>query len=343
VALVATCDRLTADKEIVMQRKKRILGVAVFAALAAMALEVCAQDVATIRFGRQTAAEDNLWLMIAKPDLAPNLGKAYKIAWSQFRASDAAFKAIEAGQVDMVSTAANAAIAAVTGGLELKLIASVSRESARGAKTQFLVKKDGGPKTIAELKGKILGIIGYRSGVELWAREALRTGGLNPDRDINWAVIPFPAVGDAIRTGKIDSGGVPDVFAMGEIAKGDLVSLFTSKTGMPFDEELIVVMARPEFLAKNSAATRAFLSDLASTTKFLMANPQQARQILLDAKLVALPPQVYFSIPEYVRDLDVRPSLEMLRKQQDVLVSSGFVEKRIDLNKVVDVSYLGPN
>lgn len=31
-----------------------------------------AQDVPTIRFGRQTAAEDNLWLMIAKPELARN-------------------------------------------------------------------------------------------------------------------------------------------------------------------------------------------------------------------------------------------------------------------------------
>ena len=46
-----------------------------------------AQDVPTIRFGRQTAAEDNLWLMIAKPELARNYGKAYKVEWAQLRAS----------------------------------------------------------------------------------------------------------------------------------------------------------------------------------------------------------------------------------------------------------------
>src|SRR6188508_236064 len=63
-----------------------------------------AQEVPTIRFGRQTAAEDNLWLMIAKPELARNYGKAYKIEWAQLRASDIAFKAFEANQVDMIST-----------------------------------------------------------------------------------------------------------------------------------------------------------------------------------------------------------------------------------------------
>jgi ABC-type nitrate/sulfonate/bicarbonate transport system substrate-binding protein len=332
---------MTERKGTTMQwNSTRHVGLLVCAALVAGINVVSAQDVPTIRFGRQTAAEDNLWLMLAKPSLAPNLGKAYKIEWNQFRASDAAFKAFEAGQADFVSASANAAIAAATGGVDLKIVASLSREAESGAKTQFLVKKDG-PREIAELKGKTICIVGHRSSVELWARQALRKGGLNPDRDINFAVVPFPAVADAVRTGRIEAGGAPDVFAQPELAKGDVKSLFTSKTGMPFDEELILVLAQPEFLKKHPAAVRALLSDLVTVNKYYLANLREARQALLDAKLVALPPAMYFNLIDYVRDPGLRPSVENLHKQQDVLVSSGFVQKRIDLEKVVDSSYLG--
>ena len=129
-----------------------------------------AQDVSTIRFGRQTAAEDNLWLMIAKPELARNYGKAYKVEWAQLRASDIAFKASEANQVDMISTNANASIVAASNGVDMKIIASLSREFANGAHTYWLGKVDGGPDLFKDLKGKTIGILGYRTGIELWAR-----------------------------------------------------------------------------------------------------------------------------------------------------------------------------
>jgi ABC-type nitrate/sulfonate/bicarbonate transport system substrate-binding protein len=280
--------------------------------------------------------------MIARPQLAPNLNKAYKVEWTQLRASEAAFKAFEGGQIDMASTAANAVIAAAAAGLELKIVGTLSRETEKGANTKFLVKKDG-PSRIADLKGGTIGIIGYRSSIELWAREGLKTGGLNPDRDVTFAVMPFPQVPDAIRAGRILAGAAPDVFATGAIAQGDIKALFTSKTGVPFDEELIVIFARPGFLRQHPAAVKAFLADLVAVNKYYIANLREARQALLDAKLVGLPPQVYLNLPDYVRDPGLRPSAELLSKQQQLMVSSGFQEKSVDLNAVIDASYLPAN
>lgn len=317
-------------------------GLLAAAAIVAAAVTASAQDIPTIRFGRQTAAEDNLWLMLAKPDLAPNLGKAYKIQWSQWRASDAAFKAYEANEIDMATTAANAVIAAASKGLDFKIIASISRESSKGAHTYFLVKADG-PKTIADLKGGTVGIIGLRSSIELWARLGVKSGGLNPDRDVQWAVLPFGALGDAIRANKIATGGMPEVFAKGEIAKGDVRVLFTSKTGVPFDEELIVMLANPAFLKKHPAAVRAFLADLVAVTKVYLADVKAARQILLDAKLVQLPPQVYLNTTDYVRDPGLRPSKEIIAKMQDNLLASGFQQKKLEIDSLVDASFLPGN
>lgn len=325
-----------------MTRKSFTIGLLAAAALATVAPIAWAQDVPTIRIGRQTAAEENLWLMLAKPELAPNLGKAYKLEWSQWRASDQAFKAYEGGQIDFATTSANASIVAASKGLDFKIIASISRESEKGAHTYFLVKADG-PATIASLKGGTIGIVGYRTSIELWAREGLKKGGLNPERDVKWAVVPFSAMAEAIRAGRISTGGIPEMFAKGEIAKGDLKVLFTSKTGVPFDEELIAMIANPAFLKKHPAAARAFVGDLVTVTKYYLANIKEGRQALLDAKLVALPPEVYLNATEYVRDPNLRPSIEILTKMQDNLVASGFQEKKTDINALVDLSFVPNN
>src|SRR5262245_10356632 len=316
--------------------------ISLYAACGAVVGAASAQEVPTLRFSRQTAAEDNLWLMLAKPELAPNLNKAYKVEWSQMRASEAAYKAFEGGQIDFATVSGNSAIAAAAAGIDLKIIATLSRESQNGANTKFLVKKDG-PNTIADLKGGTIGIVGYRSAVELWAREGLKSGGLNPDRDVTFAVVPFPQVPDAVRAGRITAGAAVDAFAMGAIAQGDLKALFTSKTGMPFDEELIVIVARPSTLKQYPTAVKAFLADLVAVTAYYQSHLQEARQALLDAKLVGLAPQVYFNVPDYVRDPSLRPSLENMTKQQQVLVSSGFQEKNADLKTIVDPSYLPSN
>ena len=320
----------------------RIMKRAAGLALATLALAdvAIAQSVPTIRFGRQTAAEDNVWLMIAKPDLTPNLNKSYKIEWNQFRASDVAFKAYQGGQIDMLTTACNSVITAASKEVEIKVVASASRETQAGARTQYLSKKDGGPGSIADLKGKIVGIVGHRTATELWARMALKSGGLDPDKDVQWAVVPFASVGDAVRADRIAVGAVPDLFAPTQLAKGDLKILFSSKTGMPFDEELICVSANPAFIAKNAAAVRGFLADLTTATTYLTTNRDAARKALLEAKLVQLPPDIFLSSPEYVRDPNLRIDLGNFAKQQDALVSAGFIDKKIDLAKLVDLSLL---
>lgn len=325
-----------------MTRLKRLairVGMACIA-LGTFAIAARAADIPTIRFGRQTAAEDNLWLMMADPKLAPNFGKLYNVEWTQLRASDVAFKAFEAGQVDLMSTNANASIAAAANGISLKIIATLSRESEKGAHTYWLAKKQGGPSSIKDLKGKTIGILGYRTGTELWAREALKSAGLNPDTDVQWAVVPFAAAADAVRSGRVAASVAVEAFAEPALAKGDLKVIFSSKTGMPFDEDLIVINAKPAYLASHGAAVRAFLSDLVGVTRYLDAHLKEGRQILLDKKFVAMPPAIYLNLKPYAGDPGLHPNVASLTKQQDVLVSAGFQDKKIDIGTLVDASYL---
>ncbi len=299
-----------------------------------------AQDVPTIRFARTVAAEDNLWLMLAKPELAPNMGKLYKVEWSQYRGSDTVFKAYEAGQIDLFSTPASPVIVAASTGLNLKIIASVTREARGGAVARLFVKSDG-PRTVADLKGTTIGIIGFRGSIETWTRKAIKSAGLNPDRDVTWAPMPFAAMVDAVRAGKISTGGTPEPFGANEIRSGEFRVLLTSRDVIPFDEELIVVSAKPEFLQKHPEAVRAFITDLVATTKYYESHLRESRQAIIDAKLVAMPPDVYFNMPDHVHAPGLKPSIDLLNKQQDFLIAEGLQEHRIDINSLVDLSFVG--
>lgn len=314
-------------------------------ALAALAwtCQSLAQAPVTLKMGRANAAEENYWLMEARPDITPNQGKLYKLDITPFRASDATFRAFEAGQIDGGSASANAVLTAAAKGLDLRVVASLSLEADGASVTQYMVKADSPIKTIADLKGKTVGIVGYRSSIELWARAALAKGGLNPDRDVSWAVVPFPAMAAALRSGKVDVAGLPRVFADPEAAKGGLRTLFTSKTGVPFDEELILIIMRPEIMKKHPQAVRAFLADLATATRWYLANPREAKQALIDKKIVGIAPEAYFKLPDYKRDPNARPNLKALEQMQDMLVAHGFLDKKTDLRKVVDLSLSPPN
>ena len=47
-----------------------------------------------------------------------------------------------------------------------------------------------------------------------------------------------------------------------------------------------------------------------------------------------------FALKDYVRDPNVKPSIEALEKMQDMSISLGFQEKKIDVKSIVDTSLL---
>lgn len=316
----------------------RFIGTVILVAATSINPPAIAQEPVTLKMGRANAAEENYWLMQARPDITPNQGKRYKLDVTAFRASDATFRAFEAGQIDGGSASANAVITAASKGLDLRVVASLSLEANGGSVTQYMVKSDAPINSIADLKGKTVGIVGYRSSIELWARAALAKGGLNPDKDVNWAVVPFPAMGAAVRSGKVDVAGMPQVFSEPEAAKGGLRTLFTSKTGVPFDEELILIIMRPEIMKKHPEAVRAFLADLSTATKWYLKNTREAKQALIDKKIVGIAPEAYFKLPDYKRNPSARPNIKALEQMQEMLVEYKFLEKKVDLSKVVDLS-----
>src|SRR6516162_10080329 len=78
--------------------------------LAAATADAALGQPVTLRIGFGMAAEEPLWVLVAKPDLAKNHGKAYALDATRFTGSDKRSQAFEAGAIDLAASSANGVI-----------------------------------------------------------------------------------------------------------------------------------------------------------------------------------------------------------------------------------------
>jgi len=293
----------------------------------------------TFRLGYGGAAEEPMWLLIAKPDLAKNYGKAYTLDATRFASSDKRAQAFAADAIDLSVGGANGVIFAAAEGVTAKFIASISRESKRGFSTSYYVKESSPIKAVSDLKGKIVGINGFSTSGHLWLKAALEKHGLS-DADVTITPVPFSAMQEALSAGKIDLGMFPQPYAALAEKQMKVRKIFDAKYGMPFDEDLNVLVGKDAFLKKNAEAVKALLQDLTAAMQFYLNNPRAARQALIDARMVRVDPEVYMTMQDYYREPSLRVDADALEQMQAFQIKAGFQTKRVDVRALVDLSYL---
>jgi ABC-type nitrate/sulfonate/bicarbonate transport system substrate-binding protein len=302
-----------------------------------------AADPPLIRFGRGFAAEEQVWLMSARPDLTPNQGKKYQLKQILFQANPERFQAYLAGELDAGTAPGLAVIFARAQGVDMKIVASVCLEAAgkEWFSTTYMVKDDGPVRTTRDLKGGTVGVVGIKTATDLWARAGLLNAGLAPDKDTKVVPMAFPVMGDAVRTGKIGAGTFVEPFYSAEVAKGGLRKLFTAVEAVGYDHELLDVWFGEKFLKAQPDAVRAFLDDYVAVTRYYLANTAQAKRDLHKAGFVRTPLEIYLKNSDWKRDPNARVDVASLNKlavfMQDKLQ---WLEKPVKVEEMVDLSYL---
>ena len=315
----------------------------VFAFLAfVVAANAVAQTAPLIRFGRGFAAEEQVWLMSARPDLTPNQGKRYQLKQILFQANPERFQAFLAGELDAGTAPGLAVIFARAQGMDMKIVANVCLEA--GGKyfaTTYMVKDDGPIKTIQDLKGGTIGVVGIKTATDLWTRAGLINAGLVPDKDTKVVPMAFPVIGDAVRTGKVSAGTFVEPFYSAEMAKGGLRKLFTAVEAVGYEHELLDIFFGEKFLKANPDAVRAFLADYVAVTKYYLANMEQAKSDLHKAGFVRTPLPVYLKTSDWKRDPDGRVNVDSLKKLSTFMLEKlQWLEKPVNVDGMVDQSYL---
>jgi len=284
-----------------------------------------------------------VWLMSARPDLTPNQGKRYQLKQILFQANPERFQAYLAGELDAGTAPGMAIIPARAQGMDIKIVASVCLEAAgkQYFTTTYMVKDDSPIRSIKDLKGGTIGVVGIRTATDLWARAGLINAGLVPDKDTKVVPMAFPVIGDAVRTGKVSAGTFVEPFYSAEMAKGGLRKLFTAVEAVGYEHELLDIFFGEKFLKANPDAVRAFLVDYVAVTKYYLANMEQAKTDLHKAGFVRTPLPVYLKTSDWKRDPNARVDVESLKKlSQFMLDKLQWLEKPVNVDGMVDLSYL---
>jgi len=305
--------------------------------------DALAQTPPLIRLGRGFAAEEQVWLMSARPDLAPNQGKRYQLKQILFQANPERFQAFLAGELDGGTAPGLAVIFARAQGVDMKIVASICLEAAGQGifTTQYMVKDDGPIKSAKDLKGGTIAVVGIKTATDLWARAGLINAGLVPDQDTKVVPMGFPVIGDAVRTGKVSAGVFVEPFYSSEMAKGGLRKLFTATEVLGYDHELLDVFFSEKFLKANPDAVRAFLADYVAVTKYYLANTAQAKADLHKAGFVRTPLEVYQRNSDWKRTPDARVDVASLEKLATFMHQKlQWLEKPVNVKEMVDQSFL---
>ena len=296
-----------------------------------------------IRIGHGFAAEEQLWLMGARPDLTPNQGKKYRLKLVQFQGFTERFQAYLAGELDGGTAPGLNVIFAAAQGVDIKAVASICQEAAgkEWFSTTYMVKEDGPIKSVKDLKGGTVAVVGIKSATDFWARAAVLSAGLVPDQDVKFVPITFPAIGTAVRTGKVSMGTFVEPFYSAEKAKGGLKPLFTAVEAMGYDHELLDIWLSTKFLKAQPEAVRAFLADYVAATRYYLANMEQAKRDLHKAGFVRTPVEIYVKNLDWKRDPNARMDVPSIKKQMTFMHEKlNWLEKPVNVEEMVDQSFL---
>jgi len=300
-----------------------------------------AADPQLIRFGHGFAAEEQLWLMGARPDLTPNQGKAYRLQFVKFQGNPERFQAYLAGELDGGTAPGLSVIFADAQGVDLKVVAGICQEAAGSFSTTYMVKADGPVKRVQDLKGGTVAVVGIKTATDLWARAGLLNAGLVPDADTKIVPLGFPVMGDAVRTGKVAAGTFVEPFYSAENAKGGLRKLFTAREAVGYDHELLDLWFGDKFLKAHPDTVRAFLSDYVAATRYYLENTAKAKADLHKAGFIRTPLELYLRNADWKRDPKGRVNVESLRKLSKFMLDKlHWLDKPVDAGKLVDQSYL---
>ena len=150
-----------------------------------------------------------------------------------------------------------------------------------------------GPQTVAELRGKKIGVPGMGTPPFIFANRVLGANGIDAMKEIEWRVFPAGELGLALEKGEVDAIADSEPIGTMLLAQGIVRNIADQAKDAPYkDEYCCAVIANGKWLTANpalgAAATRAMLKG----AKWVDANPRLAAHLSVEKKYLASNPEL---------------------------------------------------
>jgi sulfonate transport system substrate-binding protein len=251
-----------------------------------------------------------------------------KVRWVQTLGSNKALEFLNAGSIDLGSTAGAAALIARINGNPIKAIYVYSRPEW----TALVTRPNTGIKGVADLKGKSVAVT-RGTDPHIFLVRALADAGLT-DKDVKFVLLQHADGRLALTRGDVDAwAGLDPMMAAAEIDDGAV--LFFRK---PEANTWGVLNVREEFAKENPEIVVRVLKVYEQARRWALANPKEVTRLLAEAA----------KIPEKVADKQLtertqlthsaigKPQADSIYAAGVALQQAGVLPANADMRKAVD-------
>jgi ABC-type nitrate/sulfonate/bicarbonate transport system substrate-binding protein len=312
--------------------------------VSALASAAKAQDVPTIRVGWTIPAEEAKYWMMRRPEKFPNLGKGYKIEWSQFQGTSPMSQALIAGALDCATQGVlPIAQGMASGTFQTYVVAQHVGEKPGSFSVYWAVKDDSPIKKVEDLKGKTVGISIIGGGTQGPFNLMLRRHGIDPDKDIKLAEVSFSLSEDALRQGRVDSTNMNQPFAARAEAKGGIRKLFALEEALP-NIVHIVEACRKDFVDKNPELAKQYVRDITAGLKMALANRDETMKVVSEITKapIAVLDSYLLKANDFAREPGAAPNFAGIQAMFDVYTDNKMIDKKLDAQVLKHLSVVAP-
>jgi NitT/TauT family transport system substrate-binding protein len=322
-----------------MAMLKSTARIVIAAALAVAIAGSADAEAVKIRAGWVVAPASLVPVLFAKPGLARHQGTSYLFEPVYFGASPPQITALSVGELEIAALGFSSFPFAIqnAGLADLRIIADEIQDGGKdNFSTHYMVKKDSGIQTVADLKGKVLATNGVGTGVHMAMRAMLQKSGLQDKRDYTVIEAPFPTMKAVLLEGKADLVVATTPFVFDPDLQAKARVLFTQRDAMG-TSELSFWTAREGFISKNGAAMVDLLEDTLRAVRWYLdpVNRQEAIDIL--ARFLKQPPARFeswvFTKNDFYRDPNGLVNLGALQENIELMRRLGIISAELDAGK----------
>lgn len=184
---------------------------------------------------------------------------------------------------------------------------------------QLLVPKNSDIKTVADLKGKVIGNNAMGDGPMVFAMRALAKAGLDPKNDVQWRSYPVTELEGALARGEVAAIVLSDPVAQMSIEKGQTRKLLSTAQDAPYKDEYCCVTAISGKLVRNDPATAAAVTRASMKgAQWVAAHKEEAARMMVEKGYVPGDPAL---IAKMLNNYNYIPSVDGGEKAVDLAIS----------------------
>ena len=173
-------------------------------------------------------------------------------------------------------------------GLDVKFTGGIHRGCLR-----LQAPVNGKINTVADLRGKRIGVPGMGTPPFIFASRVLGANGIDVSREITWRVFPAGELGLALDKGEIDAVADSEPIGSLLVAEGKVKNIADQAKDAPYkDEYCCAVVVNGKFLANNPKAAAAATRAMLKGAKWVEANPVAAAKLSVEKKYIASTPEL---------------------------------------------------